>query len=385
MAILRKILSNARWLPAYLGQRVLRPGSPLKQARLIIALADHFEPSIMPGRLGEWADRANQERRVEQWCRRYPNAVEKWRDSDGRPFRHTYFYPAEQYDSGLVARLAEHCRAGWGELEVHLHHGVDRPDTRGNTRRILTEFRDALVRHGCLSRSESDGSALYAFVHGNFALANSAGGRWCGVDTEMQILAQTGCYADFTLPSAPHPSQVAKINSLYEYALSPETRAPHRRGIDLAVGRTPQRFPLIIQGPLMLDWGHRTWGGILPRIENSALTTANPPTAHRMRLWRQAAITVKGRPDWVFIKLHCHGMDPNDEDAMLGGLLGRFLTELVEGARQGREYTVHFVTAREMVNMVLAACDGRDGSPGEYRDYRLRLIGSPTTAVQHQG
>ena len=39
---------------------------------------------------------------------------------------------------------------------------------------------------------------MYAFVHGNFALANSAGGRYCGVDEEMQILAETGCYADMT-------------------------------------------------------------------------------------------------------------------------------------------------------------------------------------------
>jgi hypothetical protein len=27
-----------------------------------------------------------------------------------------------------------------------------------------------------------------------------------------------------------------------------------------------------------------------------------------------------------------------------------------------------------MVNIVLAACDGRDGNPGDYRDYRLRLL-----------
>jgi hypothetical protein len=27
-----------------------------------------------------------------------------------------------------------------------------------------------------------------------------------------------------------------------------------------------------------------------------------------------------------------------------------------------------------MVNIILAACDGRDGSPGDYRDYRLRRI-----------
>jgi hypothetical protein len=31
------------------------------------------------------------------------------------------------------------------------------------------------------------------------------------------------------------------------------------------------------------------------------------------------------------------------------------------------------VTAREMVNIIWAACDGKDGNPGEYRDYRLKL------------
>jgi hypothetical protein len=44
------------------------------------------------------------------------------------------------------------------------------------------------------------------------------------------------------------------------------------------------------------------------------------------------------------------------------------------GALQSREYEVHFVTAREMVNIVLAACDGLGGNPGEYRDYRLKRI-----------
>jgi len=32
------------------------------------------------------------------------------------------------------------------------------------------------------------------------------------------------------------------------------------------------------------------------------------------------------------------------------------------------------VTAREMANVILAACDGKEGDPGEYRDYRFRLL-----------
>ena len=112
----------------------------------------------------------------------------------------------------------------------------------------------------------------------------------------------------------------------------------------------------------------------MPFIENGALTTVYPPTMQRLRLWREAAITVRGCPDWLFIKLHCHGMDPRDETAMLGLPMKQFLRELTERTRARRDCRVHFVTAREMVNIILAACDGRDGNPGDYRDYRLRLI-----------
>jgi hypothetical protein len=49
----------------------------------------------------------------------------------------------------------------------------------------------------------------------------------------------------------------------------------------------------------------------------------------------------------------------------------KFLRELVDGAGERRE-TLHFVTAREMVNIIFAACEGREGNPGDYRDYRLK-------------
>lgn len=48
-----------------------------------------------------------------------------------------------------------------------------------------------------------------------------------------------------------------------------------------------------------------------------------------------------------------------------------FLRELVKGAA-ARDEVLHFVSAREMANIILAACDGREGSPGEYRDYRFK-------------
>jgi hypothetical protein len=373
-----KVTRSLRWMPRYVTQRLTRPGPP-RRAQLIIAIADHFEPAIVPERSHAYAGRDVQLARLERWCREYPRAVESWRDSEGRPLRHTYFYPAEQYDKEVIDRLADHCHQGWGEVEIHLHHGVDAPDTKERTRSMLSEFRDRLAAHGCLSLWDGLGAPRYGFVHGNWALANSAGGRFCGVDDEMLLLAQTGCYGDFTLPSAPAVSQTAKINALYECGLPLGTRAPHRWGTALQVGRKPRVFPLIVQGPLGINFSRRIGRWPVPCIENSALTTANPPSVKRLSLWRRAAISVRGRPEWIFIKLHCHGMDPRDEAAMVGAPLQQFLKDVTEQAKRGGD-AIHFVTTREMVNIALAACDGRSGNPAEYRDYRLRLI-TPTRAV----
>jgi hypothetical protein len=367
-AYARKILPSATW-------RALQ--SPARgPVHVIFALADHFEPAIDPEDGQKRVPRSEQERRLECWAREYPKVIDGWRDHDGRPLVHTYFYPAEQYDEGLLEMLADHCHDGWGEVEIHLHHGIPHPDTAENTRRVLAEFRDRLAfRHRCLAIEEASTRPRYTFVHGNFALANSAAGRFCGVDSEMQILSETGCYADLTMPSGFwHPAQTEKINSVYECALPLDRAAPHRQGRDLVAGRVPKTFPLIVQGPLVTDL-RRTLRCARPVLENGAITGANPPTMHRFSLWKQAQVRVLGRPDWLFIKLFCHGMNPTQKDAVIGDSFRNFLAALVGGAADRKE-TLHFVAAREMANILLAACDGREGNPGDYRDYRFKRIAS---------
>jgi len=368
LAYARRILPATTW-------RALNP--PVRgPVHLIFALADHFEPAIDPEDGRKFVPRSEQERRLESWVREYPKIVDGWRDHDGHPLVHTYFYPAEQYDQGLLEMLADHSHAGWGEVEVHLHHGIPHPDTAENTRQLLTEFRDRLAfRHRCLAVEEGSTRPGYAFVHGNFALANSAAGRFCGVDSEMQILAETGCYADLTMPGAHwDPAQTEKINSVYECALPLDQAAPHRTGHDLVVGRMPKIFPLMVQGPLVTDF-QRTLRSARPVLDNGAFTRAMPPTMHRLSLWKQAQVRVLGRPDWLFIKLHCHSMDPTQKDAVIGDSFRNFLAALIGGAADRKE-TLHFVAAREMANILLAACDGREGDPGDYRDYRFKRLAS---------
>src|SRR5574340_1169219 len=117
-----KIRLSLHWLPSYIGQRIVRRQGHRGVVHLIIGLADHFEPAIVPLDGRARAPYEAQERRLDRWCKHYPKVAREFPDAEGYPFRHTYFYPAEQYDKGLIDTLADHCKTGWGEIEVHLHH-----------------------------------------------------------------------------------------------------------------------------------------------------------------------------------------------------------------------------------------------------------------------
>ena len=69
--------------------------------------------------------RRSRRSRVQQWVEQYPPLFEGFRDADGRPPRHTFFYPIEQYRPEHLERLGELVAAGFGEVEVHLHHDAD--------------------------------------------------------------------------------------------------------------------------------------------------------------------------------------------------------------------------------------------------------------------
>jgi hypothetical protein len=352
---------------------------PAGAQHLIVVVADHFEPSWTEH--GQELDWRKQLSNVERWCERATAIGRAVRDADGTPFRHTYFYPAEQYHPRLVQKLAELPVEGVGEIEVHLHHGVDSPDNAKNLRRVLIDFRDVLAEdHKCLSRLDGKGIPRYAFVHGNLALGNSAGGRFCGVDSEMEILSETGCYADLTLPSAPDQSQVRRVNAIYECGRPLHERKPHRTGPSVRTGGKGPRLPLMLTGPLVFNWRRRVRGIPLPRLDDGALAANQPLDLARLDRWRGARIHVEGRPEWVFLKLYCHAFFHFDESSTIGNRIREFWDEVQDYGSGAGRFTVHFATAREAFNIVMAAIDGHAGDPAQYRDYRLQRIMHPCGA-----
>jgi hypothetical protein len=352
-----------RWILPYLLQgrrRLPGPGEPI---HVLICIADHFEPRA--GGVPPDVARA----RVERWVRDYPARFAAFRDSDGRTPRHTFFFPIEEYDPEYFEALAGLCRAGFGEVEFHLHHDND---TAENLRTTLLKAQQLFARsHALLSRDRRTGRPAYGFVHGNWALDNSRDdGRWCGVNNELEVLRETGCYADFTYPSAPSRTQPRKVNSIYYAVDDPQRPRSHDRGIDLGAGPAPPDGLMLIQGPLVLNWRRRRWG-LIPGTENGCLQASQPPHIDRLDLWLKARIQVPTRPDWFFVKLHAHGAPEDSDEVLLGEAMVRFHRDLADRARRDPSFHYHYVTAREMYNLVKAAEAGWKGPVLDALDYRL--------------
>ena len=180
----------------------------------------------------------------------------KYTDSDGNQPCVTFFYPEEEYDPELLEKLAGLCRSGIGDVEIHLHHDHD---TAKELARKLNGFKKILHEtHGLLRLDEGTNEIVYAFIHGNWALDNSRpDGRWCGVSNEIQVLVDTGCYMDMTLPAgnafqqsipAQHNAFIYVIEGGLEVV---GTASDGRMAVDKFREINPDIVTLDIQMPLM--------------------------------------------------------------------------------------------------------------------------------------
>lgn len=344
------------WLGSYVAWKwamLFRRKPPYRH--VYFCFADHYEP------YGGGTDKARAQARVAQWTRQYPAVAARHQDSFGSPPKHTFFYPAEEYDPELVDQIKQLCTRGLGDVEVHLHHDND---TAENFRRVISEYTDTLhERHGLLRKDPVTGKIIYCFIHGNWALDNSSpDGRSCGVDNEIDILVETGCYADMTMPSAPSDTQTRKINSIYFSRGQPGRRKSHDTGRDVRAGRWGDAGELLlIQGPLTLNFREAKLG-VLPRIESAELSHDAPPTPHRARLWADCGISVKGAEEHVFVKVHTHGATEESMQMLFAeGGFDRLWSELERLYRRDDRGTLRYVTAWEMYSRIRELAVGRPG------------------------
>jgi hypothetical protein len=353
----------AGWLMSYLRQD-WHEGVPKGTTRhVLFCFVDHYEPGW------KTKDIAVERARVQRWHEDYPRLCDGMRDADGRPPVHTFYYPEEEYRKEHLDKIVDLCRMGIGEIDIHLHH---ENDTEDGLREKLSRFTELLVRdHDALSRNPATGKPNWSFIHGNWSLCNSHPKGWgCGVDRELPILREEGCYADYTMPSAPDPCQTRTINQIYYASDIPGQSKSHDTGVPVQVGKPASGDMMMIQGPLGFRWNSRKFG-ILPRIENADVRTSCPPTPDRIDGWVNAGVHVRGKPEWTVIKVHTHGTQERDMDTLLGAPMRRAFEYLQTRYNDGKQWQLHYVSGRELYNIIKAAEAGETGAPGQYRDYLI--------------
>ncbi len=346
--VARRARYTDRWLLSYTAWWLRTLARPAPRDVWLV-IADHYEP------LWNGADPAVARGRVAEWRRRWPEIAARHADAAGRPPAYTFFYPEEQYRHELVEPLAEMCRQGIADVEIHIHHdGEGEGQFVSRMRRFLETLHEA---HGLLRRH--DGRIAFGFIHGNWALDNSRpDGRWCGLDNEISILRDLGCYADFTMPAANSPCQGGPVNAVFRVEDDPARPRSYARGVPLRPGSDVTGDLTLIPGPLGLDFSSR--GVSRPRIECGEIAGYRLPSRQRARLWLRLAPRLG---DQAFLKLFTHGAQERNLGPMLtGGLDDLFGCLAAECAAVGAN--LHFLSAWEMWQAVEAARRGEDpGAP----------------------
>jgi len=329
------------WFPGYIRSR-LKHLRPPAQGRVWVAVADHWEPYR-----GNVTHETARERAT-MWSAHWPAIARKHADSTGRPPQYTFYYPQEEYHAEFLDLLAELRCQKIADVDIHIHH-----DGEGQQNFIdrMNGFIETLaVRHGLLRKHH--GRIVFGFIHGNWALDNSRpDGRYCGLNNEITLLRDLGCYADFTMPSGASPTQSRTVNTIYWVTDDPERPRSYDRGVPVRPGSPASGDLLMIPGPLGVRYGDR----LFPRLENAEIAAQDLATPYRVRRWLQLAPRI-GRD--VFIKLHAHGaLERNADTLLLKGGLDR-LFELVEAECRRGGHELHYVSTWEMRQAVDQAAGG---------------------------
>lgn len=328
------------WFPGYARAYLNALHAP-RPERVWVSIVDHFEP------LWNGADERTGAERVRAWTRAWPRIASGFRDSSGRRPRYTFFYAQEQYRPALVEPLAMMTERGIADVEIHLHH--DGEGEQDFVDRISSFAETLQSRHGLLRRE--GGRLVFAFIHGDWALDNSGpGGRYCGLNNEIELLVRLGCYADFTMPSAPNVSQARLVNTIYWAVDDPLRPKSYDSGVPVTPGGVPPAGALLmIPGPLGIRW--RGWlgrGHWHPRLETGELASYDLPGPERVRVWRTAAPRIGGD---MFLKLFTHGAPERNANALLSVGLEQALEMLLNAASETGQ-RIYFVSAWEMRNAV---------------------------------
>jgi hypothetical protein len=379
VVMLVRMRQSKPWLWQYFFYRFSHPHLRVKSGdptHLMFLFVDHFEPKE------NTRDLTMQKARMQQWAGQYPAMASRHRDADGCTPKHSWFYLVEEWeteksDLAFLQQLARMSYDGFGEVDLHVHHGrgwhiFPETDTPEKLSQQIERLKRLYRQTGALVTAAPVPQFYYGFIHGKWALDNSAQGLYCGVDHELEVLRRTGCYADFTMPSGHGSTQSRKINSIYYSDTRRRRNKNHDWGQDVRAADSAvkdDRRLMIFQGTLEVYLSNLFSGKSV--VEKSNLDFHDLPSPERIDKWVQCNIHVPGRPDWVFVKVHTHGAREENFEVCFGDHADMMHSYLEEHYNDGNRFKLHYVSAREAYNIVKAAEAGLAGDPSQYRDFLI--------------
>ena len=318
---------------------------------VFVLFVDHFEPDY---------DAA----RTVRWGQRYQAFASRHHDSVGRPPQHTFFYPAEQTQPAIFSELHRLTQSGLGEVELHYHHDFDTADTlRPKLQRAIADMQ----QYGFLRTASGD--TRFAFIHGNWGLDNADGPFLCGVNDELRLLHQLGCFADFTFPAVYADAQPPFVNRIYA-AKDDDRPKSYRDALPLTELDNSADL-MIFQGPLLFAPSFSI-KHLFFDLDDGNIHPAVPASPRRADRWVRADVHVTERPDWVFVKVFAHGISTSeDEEVVLGPTFDETLSYMERRYNDGQHYRLRYITAREAYNLAHAAAFGEHGDPDAYLNYPI--------------
>lgn len=323
----------------WLGSYLFDPAPRIHRDRpldICFVFVDRFVPA---------GDPAAQLEAVRNWQKAYGDLLEGHADSRGRCPKHTWFIEPSQLGPEAREQMAHWPERSWGEIEFLFD-----PSKQGGAE----ELRESIGREAELLRE------MGACPQGRFVAARGGAALTGGLQAEeVAELLHAGCQADLSFPALGSPAQPANVNRILDLHT-------HSGEVVFDVARADNSPPaeslLLLPGPTHI-------GLTLGVFDGGTIGPGDPPYIWRIYHWLAAHVHLPGRPNWVFFVIHGSTASDPSRRMLLGKPLDRLWTAMEERFKSPG-HRLHYVTAREAVNIARAAQAGRDGNPSDYRDFR---------------
>ncbi|MFH1378685.1 MAG: hypothetical protein ABII23_00270 [bacterium] len=275
------------------------------------------------------------------WEQQLCKLAQKHQDSDGKPPVCSFFVPILNYDTQVLLRLSALCQKGLGEIELYLPESVTASES---VQKMFLASLDILSTFGISHSYNGESKKNKRF----FSV-------WCNphrvTDADISFLHEHGCYADFSLPHVNRASRFTN-NQLYYYA-------------PLSYAETKEKF-LHVPGAAGINYFDLR-NIYAPRTDSGFISMADKPSVLRSWLWEKNAPGFSRKPDWRVIRLNARPFPEDDHANLIGRYLDRFYTRYEKNFRKNPN-TLHYVSGRELCNIITAGENGEKGSPSACRD-----------------